>query len=165
MVWLIATGVGLTVVCMVGVTMAVAARFLPAGRWREIVGFAPNCIVLLRRLHGDARLPGRARLAIGAALAYLLSPVQLIPNFVPVIGQTDDMVVVMAALRYTCRHLPRSDVMAAWPGDPAYVERLLGAARPSGGDPAPTAPRGKIKDPSADNPPDAGSSSPIQRAD
>ncbi|HEY2430223.1 MAG TPA: YkvA family protein, partial [Acidimicrobiales bacterium] len=48
------------------------------------------------------------------------------PNFIPVIGQTDDFVVVVIAVRYACRRLPREDVVAAWPGDPASLDRLLG---------------------------------------
>jgi uncharacterized membrane protein YkvA (DUF1232 family) len=66
---------------------------------------------------------------LSAALAYVVSPVQLIPNVVPVIGQTDDLVVVTFALRYACRRLPREDVEAAWPGDPKTLEWLLGRPR------------------------------------
>ena len=124
--WLIGVGAGIVVLVGVGVALAVISRLLPAGAAREWVGFAPNCVVLLRRLRHDPRLGRRGRVALGAALAYLLSPVQLIPNFIPVVGQTDDFVVVMAAVRYACRRLPREDVTAAWPGDPAYLDRLLG---------------------------------------
>src|ERR1700738_5354141 len=73
-----------------------------------------NCIVLLRRLRADAPLPRRARLALGVALGSVVSPVQLIPNIVPVIGQSDDIVVVAIALRYACRSLPRATVRMAW---------------------------------------------------
>jgi uncharacterized membrane protein YkvA (DUF1232 family) len=128
---------GIGVVIAVWAALAVAARFMPAGQARELVGFLPNCVVLLRRLRSDAALPRRARLALGAALAYVVSPVQLIPNIVPVIGQSDDIVVVAIALRYACRSLPRSIVRAAWPGDAASLERLLGPD-PEGGDDRPT---------------------------
>ncbi len=63
---------------------------------------------------------------LGAALAYLVSPIQILPNIIPVIGQTDDVLVLMAALRYTARHVPRTEVEAAWPGDPCCLDRLLG---------------------------------------
>ncbi|MHB8663038.1 MAG: YkvA family protein [Acidimicrobiales bacterium] len=111
--------------------LALAAHLLPPGRGKELAGFIPNCLVLLRRLRADRRLPWRARVVLGAALAYLLSPIQLIPNFIPVIGQTDDLVVVTLALRYACRRLPRDDVRAAWPGNPDHLDRLLGRARPT----------------------------------
>jgi uncharacterized membrane protein YkvA (DUF1232 family) len=128
-VWLIAAVIAVAVVVGLTVAMALVARTLPPGRTRELVGFIPNCAVLLRRLRHDDRLPWQARLALGTALAYVLSPVQLIPNFVPVIGQTDDLLAVTAALRYAARRLPRADVEAAWPGDPAYLDRLLGSAK------------------------------------
>jgi uncharacterized membrane protein YkvA (DUF1232 family) len=129
-VW-VAVALGVVVLAVVTLGLAMASRLLPPGRTREVAGFLPNCIVLLRRLRRDAGLPRRARVVLGAALAYLLSPVQLIPNFIPVIGQTDDLAVVTAALRYACRRLPRERVVAAWPGDPAYLDRLLGAPVPA----------------------------------
>src|SRR5579863_2828729 len=58
----------------------------------------------------------RGRLMLGAALAYLVSPIQIIPNVIPVIGQTDDKFVLVVALRYAACHVPPSDVEAAWPG-------------------------------------------------
>lgn len=131
--WLIAALVGAAVVVGLALAMALPARLLPPGRSRELVGFIPNAVVLLRRLGRDARLPRRARLALAVALAYVVSPIQLIPNFVPVIGQTDDVLAVTLALRYACRMLPRADVEAAWPGDPAYLDRLLGRSHASDG--------------------------------
>ena len=122
----IAAIAGLGVVIVVWAALALVARLLPAGPARELVGFLPNCVVLLRRLRSDVALSRRARLALGVALAYVVSPVQLIPNIVPVIGQSDDIVVVAIALRYACRSLPRATVRRAWPGDPAFLDRLLG---------------------------------------
>jgi len=126
-VWLLAVGIGLVVTVATVALLALTARVLPAGRGRELAGFVPNCLVLLRRLRADRRLPRRARLALGAALGYLLSPVQLIPNFIPVVGQSDDLVVVTVALRYACRKVPYDEAQAAWPGDPATLDRLLGS--------------------------------------
>jgi uncharacterized membrane protein YkvA (DUF1232 family) len=125
--WLTAVALGLLVVVAFWVALFLAARHLPPGRAREWVAFAPNCVILIRRLRRDHRLPVRGRIALGLALAYLVSPVQLLPNVIPVVGQTDDVLVLMAALRYTCRHLPRGAVEEAWPGDPRYLDRLLGA--------------------------------------
>jgi uncharacterized membrane protein YkvA (DUF1232 family) len=145
--------IGFVVVVGMAVAMVLIARIMPPGRSRELIGFIPNCVVLLSRLRHDRRLPWRARLALGAAFAYVVSPVQLLPNFVPVIGQADDVFVVTVALRYACRRLPRADVESAWPGDRAYLDRLLGTARavepattsdhpaPSSVTPAPPAPQ------------------------
>ena len=122
--WL--AGIGILVVVSLWVVLWVLARLAPAGRMREYLAFAPNCVILLRRVRRDQRLPLGGRLVLACALAYVLSPIQLIPNFIPVIGQIDDFVVVTAALRYACRRLPRADVLSAWPGDPHQLDRLLG---------------------------------------
>jgi uncharacterized membrane protein YkvA (DUF1232 family) len=129
-----AVGVGVLVVAALMLTLVVASRVLPPGRARELAGFLPNCVTLLRRLRRDTALPWSGRLVLGGALLYVMSPIQLIPNFIPVIGQSDDVAVVTVALRYACRRLPREHVVEAWPGDPAYLDRLLGTrpATPAG---------------------------------
>lgn len=58
----------------------------------------------------------------------VLSPLDLIPEFLPVIGPLDDIVVVAVALRYAARRIPRAILLEAWPGEPALIEQLLGAA-------------------------------------
>ena len=118
--WLTGVGIGLLAVVAFWAALVVLARLIPPGRTQALVAFGPNCVILVRRLRRDHRLPMRVRLMLGAALAYLVSPIQIIPNIIPVIGQTDDILVLMAALRYTARHVPRSDVAAAWPGDPCF---------------------------------------------
>ena len=124
--WLIGAGLAALALLVLAGTLGLVARRLPPGRTRELVGLVPNCLVLLRRLRADKALPLRARLAVGGAVAYLVSPVQLIPNFIPVLGYSDDLVVLSLALRYACRAAGPERVRAAWPGDPAALERLLG---------------------------------------
>jgi uncharacterized membrane protein YkvA (DUF1232 family) len=132
-VWVEVVAVGLVVVVAVWMALFLLARVMPPGRTREYVAFAPNCVILLGRLRRDSRLPWRSRLVLAAGLGYLVSPIQLIPNFLPVIGQTDDFAVLTCALRYACRHLPPEAVRSAWPGDPRQLDRLLGV-RGAGGD-------------------------------
>ncbi len=79
-----------------------------------------------RRLRRDPRVPRRAKLAVGFAALWVLSPIDLIPEFLPVIGPLDDIVVVALALRYAARQIPRAALVEAWPGDPAVLDRLLG---------------------------------------
>jgi uncharacterized membrane protein YkvA (DUF1232 family) len=126
MVWLDAALVGLLVVVAVAIALALTARMLPPGPAKEVIGFLQLCRAPSPRAQG--RLPRRGRLALAGAAAYLASPIQLIPNFVPVTGQTDGVIIVVVALRYACRRPPRASVEAAWPGDPAYLDRLLGTA-------------------------------------
>jgi uncharacterized membrane protein YkvA (DUF1232 family) len=108
------------------VALVVLARRLPPGVLRELAGFLPNCVRLVRRLRKDPAVPRRAKFAIVLAGLWVLSPIDLIPEFLPVIGPLDDVVVVAISLRYAARRVPRSTLLAAWDGDPQLFERLLG---------------------------------------
>lgn len=106
-----------------------AAR-LPDGTLKELAGFLPACVTTVRTLRKDPRVPRRAKLAIGFAGLWVLSPIDLIPEFLPVIGPLDDVVVVALAFRYAAKQVPRQVLLDAWPANPATIERLLGPARP-----------------------------------
>ena len=58
---------------------------------------------------------------------WVLSPIDLLPEFLPVIGPLDDVVVVALALRYAARRVPPDVLLEAWPGEPRLLERLIGA--------------------------------------
>ncbi|WP_020576594.1 YkvA family protein [Actinopolymorpha alba] len=102
------------------------ARRLPPGPLRDLVRFIPDCVTTVRLLRRDPRVPRRAKVAIAIAGLWLLSPIDLIPEFLPVIGPLDDVVVVALALRYAARTVPRDVLLEAWPGDPGILQRLLG---------------------------------------
>jgi uncharacterized membrane protein YkvA (DUF1232 family) len=105
------------------------ARRLPPGLVKDLVGLLPACITTVRRLRRDPRVPLRAKVAVAFAGLWVLSPIDLIPEFLPVIGPLDDVVVVALALRYAARRIPRAALEEAWAGDPRLLDRLLGAAR------------------------------------
>ena len=105
------------------------ARRLPPGLLKELAGFLPACVTTVRRLRRDPRVPRRAKVAVAFAGLWLLSPVDLIPEFLPVIGPLDDVVVVALALRYAARQVPRAALEEAWAGEPRLLDRLLGPAR------------------------------------
>ena len=107
--------------------MALLASRLPGGVLRDLAGFLPACVTTARRLRRDPRVPRRAKLVVALAGLWVLSPVDLIPEFLPVIGPLDDVVVVALALRYAARRVPREVLLEAWPGNPAIIERLLGS--------------------------------------
>ncbi|MFA5884926.1 MAG: DUF1232 domain-containing protein [Acidimicrobiia bacterium] len=109
--------------------LIVLAVRLPEGVLRELAAFLPSCVTAVRRLRRDPRVPRRARVAVGLAGLWVLSPIDLIPEFLPVIGLLDDAVVVALALRYAARQVPRPVLLEAWPGKPAVLERLLGPPR------------------------------------
>ena len=113
--------------------LVVAAKRLPPGLLKDLAGFLPACLTTVRRLRNDPRVPRRAKVAILLAGLWLLSPIDLLPEFLPVIGPLDDVVVVALALRYAARQVPREVLAAAWPGEPRLLERLLGRPDPATG--------------------------------
>jgi uncharacterized membrane protein YkvA (DUF1232 family) len=116
-------------VAMVGLwaLLVVLAARLPAGLLRDLAGFLPACVTLVRRLRADPRVPWQAKAAVILAGLWVLSPVDLLPEFLPVIGPLDDVVVVALALRFAARRVPRDVLLEAWPGEPRLLERLLGS--------------------------------------
>ena len=102
------------------------ARRLPPGLLKDLAGFLPACAITVRRLRRDPRVPRRAKLAVAFAGLWVLSPIDLIPEFLPVIGPLDDVVVVALALRYAARRVPREALEEAWAGEPHVLARLLG---------------------------------------
>lgn len=121
----------LALVALVGswVLLVVFAARLPAGTLRDLAGFLPACVTTARRLRRDPRVPRRAKVAVAFAGLWALSPVDLIPEFLPVIGPLDDVVVVALALRYAARQVPCEVLLEAWPGKPEVIKRLLGSGR------------------------------------
>lgn len=103
------------------------ARRLPPGTAKDLATVLPACATTVRRLRKDARVPRRAKLAVGFAGLWVLSPIDLIPEFLPIIGPLDDVVVVALALRYAARRVPREVLFEAWPAEPRLLERLVPA--------------------------------------
>jgi uncharacterized membrane protein YkvA (DUF1232 family) len=126
--WAVGLGVGLACVIASWGLLYVLARRLPPGLLRDLAAFIPDCVTLIRRLRKDPRVPLRSKVAIVAAGLWVASPIDLIPEIIPVIGPLDDIIVVALALRYAARQVPRPVVLATWPGEPRILERLLGQA-------------------------------------
>jgi uncharacterized membrane protein YkvA (DUF1232 family) len=127
-------------VALWGLLVVLAAR-LPPGLLKDLAGFLPAGVTLVRRLRADPRVPWQAKAAVVLAGLWVLSPVDLLPEFLPVIGPLDDVVVVALALRYAARRVPREVLLEAWPGEPRLLERLLGTPAPATHLPEPQAPR------------------------
>jgi uncharacterized membrane protein YkvA (DUF1232 family) len=92
---------------------------------RALAGFVPDCVVLFRRLATDRRVSRRRRWLVGATLLYLASPVDLVPDFIPVAGQLDDAVLVALVLRGVLRDAGREVVAEHWPGPDASLRLVL----------------------------------------
>jgi uncharacterized membrane protein YkvA (DUF1232 family) len=127
--WL--TGLGIAVVVMVvsWLVLIVLAKRLPEGTAKELARFLPACVTTVRTLRSNPAVPRRAKVALAVAGLWVLSPIDLIPEFLPVIGPLDDVVVVALAFRYAARQIPREVLLDAWPGDRRIIERLIGPAR------------------------------------
>jgi uncharacterized membrane protein YkvA (DUF1232 family) len=110
--------------------LVLLARRLPPGLLRDLASIVPDCVTAIRRLRRDPRVPRRAKLVVALAGLWLLSPIDLRPEFLPVIGPLDDVLVVALALRYAARQVPREVLAAAWSGEPRLLERLLGSPGP-----------------------------------
>jgi len=86
------------------------------GDARALAGFVPDCVVLVRRLLRDPRVPRRRKLALVLLAAYLVVPIDLVPDFIPVAGQLDDAILVALMLRYLVRGGGEALVREHWPG-------------------------------------------------
>ena len=87
---------------------------------RALVGpavrMAPDLIRLVRSLLGDRSTPGSVKIALAGLLVYLVSPIDLIPDFIPVLGQLDDVVVAVIILRWSARRVGLDGLRAQWAG-------------------------------------------------
>jgi uncharacterized membrane protein YkvA (DUF1232 family) len=83
---------------------------------RALAGFIPDCIVLMRRLLRDERVPRRRKLLLVVLVGYLAMPFDLIPDFIPVAGQLDDVIIVAWVLRRILRGGNRELLAEHWPG-------------------------------------------------
>ena len=125
-IWLIGLAIAAGVIVITWAVMILLARRLPPGIARDLASFIPDCVTTIRRLRNDPHVPRKAKIAIVIAGIWVASPIDLIPEFVPVIGPLDDIVVAALALRYAARQVPRDVLLAAWPGDQRLLLRLLG---------------------------------------
>jgi uncharacterized membrane protein YkvA (DUF1232 family) len=92
---------------------------------REVAAFVPDCVVLFKRLLGDPRVPRRAKVALALVIPYLAMPFDLVPDFIPVLGQLDDALLVAAVFRYVVRRAGRDVVTELWPGSEYGLKVVL----------------------------------------
>jgi uncharacterized membrane protein YkvA (DUF1232 family) len=105
--------------------LIILAHRLPPGVAKDLATILPACATTARRLRKDPRVPRRAKIAVAIAGLWVLSPIDLIPEFLPVIGPLDDIVVVAVALRYAARRTPPDALIDAWPADLRILRRLV----------------------------------------
>lgn len=89
---------------------------------RALAGFIPDCVVLVKRLLADPRVPRRHKLALALLVAYLVTPLDLVPDFIPVVGQLDDAILVALVLRSFLRSGGEELLREHWSGPPRSLE-------------------------------------------
>ena len=95
---------------------------------RELASFVPDCAILFKRLLRDPRVPRRAKLVLVGLVGYLAMPFDLIPDFIPVVGQLDDALLVAATVAYIVRRAGRGIVEELWPGSERGLRVVLALA-------------------------------------
>jgi uncharacterized membrane protein YkvA (DUF1232 family) len=119
---LVGLGVFVLVYAVLVLALVVAGRRESA---RALAGFIPDCIVLCSRLLRDPRVPRRKKALLVALTGYLALPFDLVPDFIPVAGQLDDVVIVALVLRSLLRGGGESVIREHWPGPPGSLALVL----------------------------------------
>jgi uncharacterized membrane protein YkvA (DUF1232 family) len=132
-VWSAALGIA---GCLLLLWLGLVLALVVVGRRRgttagvtEAMRLLPDVVRVIRRLATDQTLPRRVRWQLWALVAYLVLPIDLVPDFIPVAGQADDLLLVAIVLRSTVRAVGPQVLERHWPGTPtglAVVRRLAG---------------------------------------
>ncbi len=93
---------------------------------KEAVLLVPNVAKLLFRLLGDRRVPLGRRLSMAAIAAYVASPVDLIPDYIPVVGGLDDVLLLAFAVDYLLSASPEEVITEHWDGSEDALELVRG---------------------------------------
>jgi len=108
------------------VALVIAGRRTHA---KELALLIPNLLSLLRGLIHDPRVGRFDKFLLVVAVAWVASPIDLIPEFIPVFGPLDDVVVVALILRRLVRHAGPELVSDHWRGDPDLMRKILKLVR------------------------------------
>jgi uncharacterized membrane protein YkvA (DUF1232 family) len=137
----IAAGVAVLYAVLIALLWRAGRRAGKGAQLRDAVRLLPDLIRLLRRLAADSTLPRGVRLRLLLLIGYLAMPIDLIPDFIPVLGYADDAIIVALALRSVARAAGPEAITRHWPGTPVgleLVQRLAGLD-PSHPEPSPLA--------------------------
>jgi uncharacterized membrane protein YkvA (DUF1232 family) len=116
----------------VGIYVVLVAALIASGRRvaaKELALLVPNLVLLFKDLLRDPVVPRGPKIALGIGVVWLISPIDLLPEFLPVLGPLDDAVVAALVLRYLVKRAGVGVVRSHWRGDPATLDTILRAAR------------------------------------
>jgi len=100
-------------------------------RWqtvRELARLLPQLAGLIARLAADPGVPRRVKAILAVTAVLLVSPIDLIPDFIPVVGYLDDVLLAAIVLDGLLNHVSRDLLLRYWPGDAASLERVAAIA-------------------------------------
>ena len=105
----------------------IAALVISGRKWMAIAAakVLPDLVRLLKGLARDPGVPRSSKWLLGFAALWVISPIDLIPEFIPVVGPLDDIVVVALVLRHVLKKAGREVAEEHWTGDPAILERIF----------------------------------------
>jgi uncharacterized membrane protein YkvA (DUF1232 family) len=125
----LAAGIAALYAVLIALLWRAGRRADSGGQLRDALRLLPDLIRLLRRLTADSTLPRGVRLRLLLLIGYLALPIDLIPDFIPVLGYADDAIIVALALRSVTRAAGPEAITRHWPGTPTGLEvvrRLAG---------------------------------------
>ena len=96
---------------------------------KQLLRALPQLVRLIARLAAEPTLPRAAKIALGAALVYLASPIDLVPDFIPFLGYLDDLLLAAVLVDGLLNYVDRGLVLKYWPGTPDSLDRIARAAR------------------------------------
>jgi uncharacterized membrane protein YkvA (DUF1232 family) len=112
-------------VLAVALWLSKPARFSVA----EMARLLPDVLRLITRIATDSAMPVRIRVVLFLLLAFIASPIDLIPDIIPVIGYADDVILIALALRWITRTAGNEMIEKKWPGTPEGLNALRYACR------------------------------------
>ena len=129
--WSTLAAIGLGILAVWAILVGLLLAFRPRGvPLRELVRVIPDVIRLVRRLVSDRAVPFPVKVAVVGLMVWLLSPIDLIPEFIPILGPVDDAVVTVLVLRYVRRRMGMDELRSRWAGTPegfALLSRIIGS--------------------------------------
>jgi uncharacterized membrane protein YkvA (DUF1232 family) len=132
-IWLdVIVGVAATLLLSwLALVIALAIRRPKGDLLKESLRLLPDLLRLLRRLTTNRDLPAGVRVRVALLFVYLAIPIDVIPDFIPILGYADDAIVVVLVLRSVCRRVSVEDLRAAWPGSDDGFAALWQLVRPT----------------------------------
>jgi uncharacterized membrane protein YkvA (DUF1232 family) len=123
--WLLALIVLAAIYAVAVLALILAGRGVAA---RELALLLPNLILLFKDLLRDPRVPRGPKIVLAVGIVWLVSPIDLLPEFLPVIGPLDDAVVAALVLRHLVHRAGAEVVREHWRGEPDTLELILRGA-------------------------------------